>query len=133
VEHRTRIASRQDEWGVRAVLERGGERIACSAAYLCGCDGARSRVRESLKLDFSGGTYDHLYYVADVKVAGPDNRDLIGHLGANTFALMLPVRSSGMQRLIGIMPPRRAKPSRTRLRRHAPGAGTRCSASASGR
>jgi 2-polyprenyl-6-methoxyphenol hydroxylase-like FAD-dependent oxidoreductase len=101
----------QDEWGVRAVLERDGERIACSAAYLCGCDGARSRVRETLKLDFSGGTYDHLYYVTDVKVAGPDNRDLIGHLGANTFALMLPVRSTGMQRLIGIMPPQaEAKP-----------------------
>jgi 2-polyprenyl-6-methoxyphenol hydroxylase-like FAD-dependent oxidoreductase len=112
VEWNTELESfTQDEWGVRAVLERDGERIACSAAYLCGCDGARSRVRESLKLVFSGGTYDHLYYVADVKVAGPDNRDLIGHLGANTFALMLPVRSRGMQRLIGIMPPQAgAKP-----------------------
>ena len=95
----------QDEWGVRAVLVRNGERIACSGVYLCGCDGARSRVRESLKLDFSGGTYDHLYYVADVKTSGPENRDLLGHLGANTFALMLPVRSRGMQRLIGIVPP----------------------------
>ncbi len=95
----------QDEWGVRAVLERDGDRIACSSAYLCGCDGARSRVRESLKFDFSGGTYEHLYYVADVKTSGPENRDLVGHIGANTFALMLPVRSRGMQRLIGIMPP----------------------------
>jgi 2-polyprenyl-6-methoxyphenol hydroxylase-like FAD-dependent oxidoreductase len=94
----------QDEWGVRAVLKHGGDRVTCSSTYLCGCDGARSRVREALNLDFSGGTYDHLYYVADVKTAGPPNRDLIGHLGANTFALMLPVRSRGMQRLIGILP-----------------------------
>jgi len=106
VEWNTELESfTQDEWGVRAVLERDGDRIACSSAYLCGCDGARSRVRESLKFDFSGGTYEHLYYVADVKTSGPENRDLVGHIGANTFALMLPVRSRGMQRLIGIMPP----------------------------
>lgn len=106
VEWNTELESfTQDEWGVRAVLERHGDRIACSSAYLCGCDGARSRVRESLKVEFSGGTYEHLYYVADVKTSGPENRDLVGHIGANTFALMLPVRSRGMQRLIGIMPP----------------------------
>lgn len=94
----------QDEWGVRAVLKRENERIACNTAFLCGCDGAHSRVRESLAINFGGGTYDHLYYVADVKTDGPPNVDLVGHLGANTFALMLPVRSRGMQRLIGIMP-----------------------------
>ncbi|RFP12291.1 monooxygenase [Duganella sp. BJB488] len=106
VEWNTALASfTQDEWGVRAMLERDGAHAACNSAYLCGCDGAHSRVRESLKLDFAGGTYDHLYYVADVKTSGPENRDLVGHIGANTFALMLPVRSRGMQRLIGIMPP----------------------------
>lgn len=105
VEWNTELESfTQDEWGVRAVLEAHGERHACSSAYLCGCDGARSRVRESLKLEFTGGTYKHLYYVADVQAAGPPNQDLIAHLGADTFALMLPVRSRGMQRVIGIMP-----------------------------
>jgi 2-polyprenyl-6-methoxyphenol hydroxylase-like FAD-dependent oxidoreductase len=75
VEWNTELESfTQDEWGVRAVLERDGERLPCSSAYLCGCDGARSRVRETLKLDFSGGTYDHLYYVADVQTAGPPNQ-----------------------------------------------------------
>ncbi|HEX5344235.1 MAG TPA: FAD-dependent monooxygenase [Duganella sp.] len=105
VEWNTELESfTQDEWGVRAVLLQDGERHACSSAYLCGCDGARSRVRESLRLDFSGGTYQHLYYVADVQTAGPANQDLVGHLAPNTFALMLPVRSRGMQRLIGILP-----------------------------
>ncbi len=94
----------QDEWGVRAVIERDGERHNIASFYLCGCDGARSRVREALGLDFSGGTYNHLYYVADVHTSGPPNRDLLVHLGANTLALMLPVRSRGMQRLIGILP-----------------------------
>jgi 2-polyprenyl-6-methoxyphenol hydroxylase-like FAD-dependent oxidoreductase len=107
VEWNTELESfTQDEWGVRSELKRGAERIACGTAFLCGCDGAGSRVRQSLNVDFKGGTYDHLYYVADVKTDGPPNVDLIGHLGANTFALMLPVRSRGMQRLIGIMPER---------------------------
>ena len=105
VEWNTELESfTQDDWGVRAVLDTDGERHTSSSVYLCGCDGSRSRVRESLKLEFTGGTYQHLYYVADVETAGPPNRDLVGHLGANTFALMLPVRSRGMQRLIGILP-----------------------------
>ncbi len=94
----------QDEQGAHALLESAGIESFCDADYLCGCDGARSRVRDTLRLNFPGGTYEHLYYVADVKTGGPPNTDLIGHIGDQTFALMLPVRSSGMQRLIGIMP-----------------------------
>ena len=42
---------------VRAVLRRpdGSEEI-CEAAYLAGCDGARSTVREALATGFPGGT-----------------------------------------------------------------------------
>jgi 2-polyprenyl-6-methoxyphenol hydroxylase-like FAD-dependent oxidoreductase len=94
----------QDQRGVHVLLEQAGVERFSDAAYLCGCDGARSRVRDTLQLNFPGGTYEHLYYVADVKTAGPPNNDLIGHIGEHTFALMLPVRSSGMQRLIGILP-----------------------------
>ena len=95
----------QDDSEVQAILLNHGERQYCTFNYICGCDGARSKVREIAGFDFSGGTYDHLYYVADAKVAGK-NTDLHAHLGANSFALMLPVRTSGMQRLIGILPDR---------------------------
>jgi 2-polyprenyl-6-methoxyphenol hydroxylase-like FAD-dependent oxidoreductase len=94
----------QDEAGVRAVLERGGSEETCRAAYLCGCDGAHSRVREGLGIGFPGGTYDQLFYVADARVAGGFREDLSIHLGAHGFGLMLPVRLSGMQRLIGLVP-----------------------------
>ena len=97
----------QDEWGVRATLLQGepadGLRTNTSVAYLCGCDGAHSRTRHALGIDFSGGTYDHLYYVADVHTSSA-NRDIVAHLDANSFTLMLPVRAAGMQRLIGIVP-----------------------------
>jgi 2-polyprenyl-6-methoxyphenol hydroxylase-like FAD-dependent oxidoreductase len=93
----------QDAWGVRATLVREGQRTNASFAYLCGCDGAHSTTRHALGIDFPGGTYDHLYYVADVQTTA-SNRDLVAHVGADTFALMLPVRATGMQRLIGIVP-----------------------------
>lgn len=95
----------QDDSEVQAILLKGGERQYCTFNYICGCDGARSKVREIAGIELSGGTYDHLYYVADAKVAD-SNSDLHAHLGANNFALMLPVRTSGMQRLIGILPDR---------------------------
>jgi 2-polyprenyl-6-methoxyphenol hydroxylase-like FAD-dependent oxidoreductase len=94
----------QDDTRVRAVLDRAGTEEICEVAYLCGCDGIHSRVRDSLALDFPGGTYDQLFYVADVKTTGAFSKDMFANLGAHGLGLMLPVRSSGMQRLIGIVP-----------------------------
>ena len=90
---------------VQATLVKNGKRQHGVFDYLCGCDGGRSTVRTIAGIEFAGGTYDHRYYVADAVVAG-GNTDLHAHLGANAFALMLPVRTSGMQRLIGILPDR---------------------------
>ena len=39
---------------------RDGGEEDCEAAYLAGCDGARSRVREVLGIGFPGGTYSQL-------------------------------------------------------------------------
>ncbi len=75
------------------------------SAYICGCDGARSCVRETLGVGFPGGTYEQLFYVADVKIARGFSRDLYINLGKHILTLMFPVRSSGMQRLIGLVPP----------------------------
>jgi 2-polyprenyl-6-methoxyphenol hydroxylase-like FAD-dependent oxidoreductase len=83
----------------------GGRREVVRARYLCGCDGAHSQVRHGLGVDFPGGTYEQLFFVADVRLAGEFETDLTVNLGRNLFALRLPVRSSGMQRLIGLVPP----------------------------
>ncbi len=89
--------------GADVVLERGGARETVRVAYVAGCDGARSRVREIMGVGFPGGTYDQLFYVADARVDAPIDTDLVLNMGARTFALMLPVRSTGMHRLIGTM------------------------------
>ena len=48
----------------------GGDE-ACEAAYIAGCDGARSLVRETMGVGFPGGTYQQVLYVADVEASGP--------------------------------------------------------------
>ena len=80
-----------------------GEAVV-GASYICGCDGGHSVVREQLGIGFSGGTYPQLYYVADVKLDQGFERDLVVNLGSKRFDLLLPVRSRGVQRLIGIVP-----------------------------
>src|SRR5690242_1282362 len=47
-----------------------GSEASCTAAYIAGCDGARSTIREALGFGFPGGTYEHLFYVADVDARG---------------------------------------------------------------
>src|SRR5215467_7766757 len=73
VERRTELVRfDQPPDSVRAALKRpdGSEEI-CEAAYLAGCDGAHSTVREVLATGFPGGTYSGVFYVADVDAAGP--------------------------------------------------------------
>jgi 2-polyprenyl-6-methoxyphenol hydroxylase-like FAD-dependent oxidoreductase len=113
-----REAACEVEWGakligfseqadcVKARIEhKTGQVEEAECAYICGCDGARSCVRETLEIGFPGGTYEQLFYVADVKIARGFDRDLYINLGEHILSLMFPVRSSGMQRLIGLVPP----------------------------
>jgi 2-polyprenyl-6-methoxyphenol hydroxylase-like FAD-dependent oxidoreductase len=91
--------------GVLATIDHDTDRVEhAESTYICGCDGARSCVRETLRIGFPGGTYEQLFYVADVKVEGEFSRDLYINLGEHILTLMFPVRSSGMQRLIGLVP-----------------------------
>src|ERR1700747_3250562 len=99
-------AFREGENGIWSTIEHNTGRVEeAESAYICGCDGARSCVRETLQLGFPGGHYEQLFYVADVKIARGFSRDLYLNLGKHILTLMFPVRSGGMQRLIGLVPP----------------------------
>ncbi len=105
VEWNTRLESfTQDATGVSATVIRGDRTETIDADFICGCDGARSAVRQTLGIDFPGGTYPQLYYVVDCKTEGGFERDLVFNLGKDMFVLLLPVRSRGVQRLIGLVP-----------------------------
>jgi 2-polyprenyl-6-methoxyphenol hydroxylase-like FAD-dependent oxidoreductase len=90
--------------GVRATLRRAGGEEVCDAAYLAGCDGASSTVREQLAVGFPGGTYTGLFYVADVRASGPAvNDELHVDLEGADFLLVFPLKGAGRVRLVGVV------------------------------
>lgn len=72
--------------------------------YVVGCDGAHGRVRECLGIGFPGGTSDQLFYVADAAVPEAHGNDVYVSLSTQGVGLMMPVRSTGTKRLIGLAP-----------------------------
>ncbi len=74
----------------------------CEAAYIAGCDGAHSAVRETLDIGFAGGTYAHLFYVADVNASGAMmNGEIHIALDPSDFLVIFPLKGEGRARLIG--------------------------------
>jgi 2-polyprenyl-6-methoxyphenol hydroxylase-like FAD-dependent oxidoreductase len=106
VEWNTELVDFADEGNrVRATLRSQGVDAVCEAAYLCGCDGARSYVRQGLDLMFPGGTYQQRFFVADVEETGaPIKGDINVFMGSDAFCLVFPIRSVKQDRLIGIVP-----------------------------
>ena len=94
---------RGDRVAVRLKLADGSEET-CTAAFLAGCDGARSIVREILKTGFPGGTYKHMFYVADTEGTGPVmNGELNLALDEADFLAVFPLKGKGHARLIGTL------------------------------
>ena len=80
----------------------GAERM-CEAEYLAGCDGARSMVRDALGAGFPGGTYAHLFYVADTEGNGPVmDGELHVALDEGDFLAAFPMKGAGRARLVGM-------------------------------
>lgn len=50
------------------VKDASGQTTTIEAKYLVGCDGSKSLTRHSLGLKFAGGTFERLFYVADVQI-----------------------------------------------------------------
>jgi 2-polyprenyl-6-methoxyphenol hydroxylase-like FAD-dependent oxidoreductase len=79
-----------------------GASETCAAAYLAGCDGARSRVRDVIAAGFPGGTYSRVFYVADVEGTGPAmNGELHVALDDTDFLAVFPLRGGRTARFVG--------------------------------
>jgi 2-polyprenyl-6-methoxyphenol hydroxylase-like FAD-dependent oxidoreductase len=104
VERLTELVAFEDATDrVLARLKRtDGTVESCEAAYIAGCDGAHSTVREALAIGFPGGTYEHVFYVADVEARGPAmNGELHAALDSTDFLAVFPLKDEGRARLIG--------------------------------
>lgn len=106
VERHTELVSFQDgTGGVTAKLRKGGVTEFLRADYLAGADGARSTVRHALNIDFPGGSYDQVFYVADVDGTGDVTRNgMDTTIATYGFSIVMPVRQSGSLRLVGVVP-----------------------------
>ncbi|WP_341960069.1 FAD-dependent monooxygenase [Planococcus maritimus] len=108
VEWNTSLLSFEDSGqGVKTVLQQQGHsEETAEFAYLCGCDGAGSMVRKGLELDFPGGTYKQLFFVADIETAKPvdDMEKMDMYMDDDGFMLYMNVRNAYTKRILGIVP-----------------------------
>lgn len=72
--------------------------------YIAGCDGAHSAVRAALGIGFGGGTYAHLFYVADVKATGSViDGNIHVALDESDFLAVFGLKRAGSARLVGTL------------------------------
>jgi len=82
------------------------------AAYIAGCDGARSTVRRMTGTSFPGSTYNQVFYVADARASGPSvNGEVNIDLDEADFLAVFPLQGQGRVRLIGTVRDERARHS----------------------
>ncbi|HYB53250.1 MAG TPA: FAD-dependent monooxygenase [Thermoanaerobaculia bacterium] len=87
------------------VKQPDGASREISAAWVAGCDGARSSVREMNAIDFVGAPYEHVFFVADTEMTGPMvPEELNVYLWRGGFHLFFPLRGVNHWRLVGILP-----------------------------
>jgi 2-polyprenyl-6-methoxyphenol hydroxylase-like FAD-dependent oxidoreductase len=95
----------QDEDGVTLALGHpDGGREDARGAWVAGCDGAHSTVRQALGVRFEGGVYDERFWLADVRLrwhAPPETLHLF--LGRGGLLGVLPL-TGGYHRLVLTVP-----------------------------
>jgi len=101
------VALEQEPDGVSATLKApDGSTRKVVAAWVAGCDGARSSVRELSGIAFAGAPYEHVFFVADTEVTGnmvPEEVNV--YLWRQGFHLFFPMRGRDHWRVVGILPP----------------------------
>jgi len=100
------VALTQDAYEVKATLKQAdGTLREVTAAWVGGCDGARSAVRELSGIAFQGAPYEHVFFVADTQMTGPMVPDELNvYLWRQGFHLFFPMRGTDHWRLVGIVP-----------------------------
>ncbi|MET1079294.1 MAG: FAD-dependent monooxygenase [Pseudomonas sp.] len=85
---------------VQVLLRQGSRQQVRTYAYVAGCDGGLSKVRECLGLPFEGYDYQMHFLLADLRIRWPGNHDQ-GHyfVRDDGFLILLPLKS-GYHRIV---------------------------------
>jgi 2-polyprenyl-6-methoxyphenol hydroxylase-like FAD-dependent oxidoreductase len=100
------VALEQQPGHVEATLKLpdGGTR-KLQAAWVAGCDGSRSPVREQSGIRFPGEPYEQVFFVADTEATGSMKPgELNVYLWEDGFHLFFPMKGKDRWRVIGILP-----------------------------
>ena len=90
---------------VEATLKSAGTTRTVTAAYVAGCDGSRSAVRDLSGITFPGAPYEQTFFVADTEATGsmvPEELNV--YMWRDGFHLFFPMRGPDRWRVIGILP-----------------------------
>src|SRR5436190_380425 len=80
---------------IATLKQPGGTMRDLKAAWVAGCDGAHSAVRELNGIGFPGAPYEHVFYVADVEATGTMVPDQVNaYLVKEGFLLFFPMRGT---------------------------------------
>lgn len=96
----------QQEHGVEAMLHRSdGSEILVRTRWLVGCDGAHSRVRHLLGMEFGGTAFEQHFVLGDMEVAWerPNDR-VVGFVGRGNLIAFFPL-GGGRFRIIATYHP----------------------------
>jgi 2-polyprenyl-6-methoxyphenol hydroxylase-like FAD-dependent oxidoreductase len=96
----------QGDDGVKAELaSSSGEAREIVAKFLVGCDGAKSSVRRALGLEFSGSTFERVFYVADAQVDWKFSHDSLHVcLQRDSLLIFFPLKGDRRYRIVGTFP-----------------------------
>ena len=95
----------QPDHVVATLRQPDGATRTVTAAWVAGCDGAHSAVRERCGITFPGAPYEHVFYVADTEVTGSMVADEVNvYLWREGFHLFFPMRGKDHWRIVGILP-----------------------------
>ncbi|MEQ1605949.1 MAG: FAD-dependent monooxygenase [Pyrinomonadaceae bacterium] len=112
VQWQTELANfAQTESGVTATIkDSDATATEINAKYLAACDGAKSLVRHSLGLEFSGSTFERMFYVADVEIDWKyGTGGLFAFLMKNNLLVVFSMNGDNRYRIVGTFPEEFAK------------------------
>jgi 2-polyprenyl-6-methoxyphenol hydroxylase-like FAD-dependent oxidoreductase len=107
VEWNTELVALEQHAGyvTATVRQQDGTRRTIEAAYVAGCDGSRSAVRQMNGIGFPGAAYEQSFFVADTEATGPMVPDELNvYLWRDGFHLYFPMPGRNRWRVIGILP-----------------------------
>ncbi|NCD69122.1 FAD-dependent monooxygenase [Mucilaginibacter agri] len=86
-----------------SITENGIE-SSVECKYLIGCDGGKSLVREFSGVEFSGGSYLNVFFVADTHIKGFSSDKLSIFLKKDGLNMLFAMKSTDHFRALGILP-----------------------------